>query len=71
MINDENCGSSDTFRIANGEETSVGQYPWMALLEYTVRDEGRTFACSGSLISKRHVLTAAHCVQNLRAGLKL
>ncbi|KAJ8676187.1 hypothetical protein QAD02_011973 [Eretmocerus hayati] len=48
-------------RIFGGVETSIGEFPWMALLEY---DKGKGFElrCTGSLISNWHVLTAAHCV---------
>lgn len=51
----------DGERIAGGKWTSLSEYPWMALLQYR-KNLQTAFACGGSLISKRYVLTAAHCV---------
>ncbi|XP_037781737.1 chymotrypsin-1-like [Penaeus monodon] len=37
--------------------TKVNEYPWQVAIV-----NGKVFTCGGSLISDRHVLTAAHCV---------
>lgn len=50
MINTQN-------RMMNATEAKVGQFPFMVALTY----ESGFATCSGSLISVRHVLTAAHC----------
>lgn len=49
-------------RISGGHDAPKGAHPWQALLRYR---NGDAF-CSGSLVSERYVLTAAHCVENLR-----
>ncbi|KAG0436854.1 hypothetical protein HPB47_017725 [Ixodes persulcatus] len=47
-------------RIVGGAKAVPGSWPWHAQLR-VVRDY-----CSGVLISDRHVLTAAHCAEQLR-----
>ncbi|KAI4455097.1 modular serine protease [Holotrichia oblita] len=47
--------------IAHGQKTKAGEFPWHAALYHT-RGEGLNYTCGGSLISRYHVLTAAHCV---------
>ncbi|XP_018342834.1 PREDICTED: serine protease easter-like [Trachymyrmex septentrionalis] len=56
------CGRDLSQRIVGGERTDLDEFPWMALVEYQ-KPNGRTTACGGVLISKRYVLTAAHCVK--------
>lgn len=56
------CGTDTEERIVGGESTDIDEFPWMALLEYQ-KPNGITTACGGVLISKRYVLTAAHCLK--------
>ncbi|XP_069702854.1 trypsin-7-like [Periplaneta americana] len=44
-------------RIVGGHVTKVNEFPWIVAL----MKRGK-FYCAGSLITRRHVLTAAHCV---------
>ena len=46
-----------TTRIVGGTRAQPNQFPWQALI--TLRDS-KAF-CGGSVISTKHVLTAAHC----------
>ncbi|XP_014611700.1 PREDICTED: uncharacterized protein LOC106790935 [Polistes canadensis] len=62
------CGRDSKPRDLEVRDTALDEFPWMALLEY---DDGSktTFACQGVLITKRYVLTAAHCLLNQRIGI--
>ena len=53
------CGEDeDVTRIVNGVEAGLHEYPWQAAL---VHAGGHTPFCGGSIISNKHILTAAHC----------
>ncbi|OQR67290.1 enteropeptidase-like [Tropilaelaps mercedesae] len=65
LLNDGDCGvdgrSAFTKRVLNGSSAHDHIFPWTVKL-YRVDERGKLGLCTGSLISDRHVLTAAHCV---------
>ncbi|KAL0868195.1 hypothetical protein ABMA27_007736 [Loxostege sticticalis] len=64
------CGYSNASfsRVVGGVPAKLGDFPWMALLGYK-RGTGTRWLCGGSLISSKHVLTAAHCINGHEADL--
>uniref|UniRef100_A0A1Y1L107 CLIP domain-containing serine protease n=1 Tax=Photinus pyralis TaxID=7054 RepID=A0A1Y1L107_PHOPY len=56
------CGTATENRIVGGQVAELDEFPWMALIEYR-KPSGSGFHCGGVLISKRYILTAAHCVK--------
>lgn len=52
----------ETSQIIDGELVGRCQFPWMAFI-YVDRSTSKNIqgTCSGTLISKQHLLTAAHC----------
>ncbi|TKR57827.1 hypothetical protein L596_030474 [Steinernema carpocapsae] len=56
--------------IFGGANAKQGQWPWQAFL-ILKSPAGGTFICGGSLITSTHVLTAAHCTENLQSGIVL
>ncbi|XP_037039357.1 mucin-2-like [Bradysia coprophila] len=62
----QTCGISNftQTRVVGGGPAKLGQYPWIAALGYTSSSGAIVFNCAGSLITQKHVLTTAHCVNN-------
>lgn len=70
---DTGCGFSNVThrRIVGGSAAKLGAFPWMALIGYTNDLDETSFKCGGSLITKRHVLTAAHCLKSSLSSVRL
>ncbi|KFB44071.1 serine protease 14 [Anopheles sinensis] len=65
------CGIMETWRIFGGQPTDIEEFPWAVLIEYQKPRNQYGYHCGGSLINKRYVLTAAHCVTSLSHGWKV
>ena len=62
------CGRSQVAnrfaRIMGGQEAAPHSYPWMVSL--AKRSLNNLHLCGGVLVTRRHILTAAHCIQDFK-----
>lgn len=68
LLSSDTCGTVKTALeirslIFGGEEVKRGEWPWLVAI-FQIDTFGTSFACGGNLVSKRAVVTAAHCVKS-------
>ncbi|XP_026471652.1 transmembrane protease serine 11B-like protein [Ctenocephalides felis] len=70
-IHCQRCGRPEEFggdvRIVGGQPVGYYKYPWFAILESV--GTRRQVTCGGSLVTKRHIITAAHCFKGIKTNL--
>lgn len=49
-------------KIINGGEAQMGAYPWVV----SVRVDN-IHTCVGSIVTEQHIITAGHCVQEVKS----
>ncbi|KAG8243276.1 hypothetical protein J6590_048419 [Homalodisca vitripennis] len=64
IYEDCDCGYSYRARIVGGQETGINEFPFMAGLVDARR--GAVIVCGASIISRRYVITANHCLPPLK-----
>lgn len=60
---DTRCGVANQVaesRIVSGQEAQPNEYPWLAYLN-TYFWNGEAATCTGTVIGRKWILTAAHC----------
>lgn len=53
-----------SYRIIGGKKTTINKHKYIVSLRFTNGD----FFCGGALVAKRYVVTAAHCMDGLKAS---
>ncbi|XP_026477687.1 venom protease-like [Ctenocephalides felis] len=64
LTKENGCGFSNAThpKVVGGTPAELNSWPWLAVLGYRRGDGTYRWLCGGTLVSDRHIVTAAHCV---------
>ncbi|CAL4061597.1 unnamed protein product, partial [Meganyctiphanes norvegica] len=65
---EDECGSSLRSNVVGGEATEAGDWPWLAAIGQRIGSNGFIPFCGATLITKQHVISAAHCFNQERSN---
>jgi hypothetical protein len=52
--------------VIGGHNASIGEFPWLAYIEGVQATAG--YACTGTVVAPRVILTAGHCVEDIESN---
>ncbi|CAL4070620.1 unnamed protein product [Meganyctiphanes norvegica] len=61
LPSEEECEAPTSFNIIGGQATMPGEWPWLAAIGQKISEQRFNSICGGTLITKQHVMSAAHC----------
>lgn len=59
------CGVGKKSRIVGGEQARPSEFPWQVGFRWETDNSRTNIFCGGSLIDKKWVVSAAHCLQRM------
>ncbi|KAG8236453.1 hypothetical protein J437_LFUL016750 [Ladona fulva] len=71
LLRNDICGQFSDDRLIGRLTVYLNEMPWMALIAYSEsKGNESTFRCGGTIINDFYILTAAHCFDYLKNGIR-